>query len=376
MAILLRFWRDQAGNFAVLTALVMPLLLSGGVFALEFASAYVKRNDAQTATDAVALATAKKLMDGENFNAVQAAAKAQFAELLGISPDLVTISVRTGTDGPDTVEITGSYTTASTGLFGPASIQIKTSSTAKGGTTVSAKKIAALSMYFVLDRSGSMIEMTDQIDTKKYACYVYKYPTITIYTDPCYLTKMEVMKRSLAALFAKFKANRNDTLYARTGAVSFHLYVDTEHPMTDRTDTTLAYIDKLFAAGGTNSAPAFEIAEKAFAKEDSIHLAKHGSAAPKYLVYITDGANAYPWINDPKTLKSCSNLKAQGVIIYTIFLQNRFYTDAVVKNAETMVRTCASSSDRYFRAGNAVEFSAAINTIGSVATATRAKLIR
>jgi Flp pilus assembly protein TadG len=63
---------------------------------------------------------------------------------------------------------------------------------------------------------------------------------------------------------------------------------------------------------------------------------------------------------DQRTLQACGNIKAAGVVIYTV----AFQIPGDEAGALTLLKSCASDADKYFAPGTASELLAAFNAIG------------
>lgn len=98
--------------------------------------------------------------------------------------------------------------------------------------------------------------------------------------------------------------------------------------------------------------------------------------AQDYLILMTDGANTmsptYPKhdnydsaVSDTLTAQLCANIKAAGVLIFTI----SFDVNSVI--LRNQLRICASSPDKYFEATNQIQLKDAFNGITSQVTQLR-----
>jgi hypothetical protein len=63
---------------------------------------------------------------------------------------------------------------------------------------------------------------------------------------------------------------------------------------------------------------------------------------------------------DQRTLQACSNIKAAGIIIYTV----AFQIPGDEAGALTLLSNCASDKDKYFAPGTNGDLLAAFNAIG------------
>ena len=104
--------------------------------------------------------------------------------------------------------------------------------------------------------------------------------------------------------------------------------------------------------------------------------APYGPTATKIMVLMTDGFNTHsPNYPDHEgtdvtaanqiTAQTCANIKATGIVMYTIAFQ---VTDPTIKS---ILANCASGSDKYFDAGSIGSMQSAFATIGAKLNAVR-----
>src|SRR5262249_37176564 len=142
---------------------------------------------------------------------------------------------------------TGTYTTTTSSTSSGGSSSGGGSSTTTGTNTT--KTANALSMYFVLDRSGSMDELTDTVNAEQptksqtttstytYSCGTTKKPktctgtTTTTTQVTNYYTKMEALKIAAGKLTTQLNKADPNMQYVRTGADSFNNVAQTPTPL-------------------------------------------------------------------------------------------------------------------------------------------------
>ncbi|MBP1885380.1 Flp pilus assembly protein TadG [Ensifer mexicanus] len=403
---------DRGGNFGMMTALVAPLLLAAGGVSIDMANMLMTKNQLQDATDAAALAAASALVSNEqpNIDAAKAIArkflKAQMATsnsadtpAEGSQPGTATAqstdSAAAAAEAPNWDDINTSEVNitetpngvkgksfkvsilnkhriefnAMTRLLGTDSIELETRATAESAT----ESKNALSMYLVLDRSGSMAWKTNTIDTTKSKCPNYteanwnKYPNLSA-TSPCYITKVNALKTAASDLFAQLMLADPGSIYVRTGAVSYNASQDPAGSLAWGTTGAAAYVNALVATGGTASGNAFKTAyQKVIAStEDTAHANKNGQVPTKYIVFMTDGENNYA--NDDTVTKSwCDTAKANKVQIYSVAFM-------APDRGKKLLEYCASSTSHYFEAEEAADLVAAFKAIGERASAMVSRL--
>lgn len=433
-----RLLGDRRGNFGMMTAIMLPVMIAGAGVAIDATNMVLYRSQLQEATDAGALAAATALANqteqtaaetlGKDFTAGQMAnylagdsttATAIKANTkVAITPDGTT-PTSTGTETSFTVQVSSSYdmplngmthmlsffsgtswdsVTLSTSSTSKSSYETKTASnnasgsTSGGGSstttgTNTSKTANALSMYFVLDRSGSMDELTDTVNAEQptksqttTSTYTYSCPTkskpnktctgtTTTTTDvPNYYTKMEALKIAAGKLADQLDKADPNMQYVRTGADSFNNVAQTPTPLAWGTGSTSSgvrsYVSKLTSSGTTDSSGAFKAAYDALsaASETSIQNAKNGATLTKTIVFMTDGNNNVANA-DTTTRTYCDKARTAGIKVYTIALM-------APAQGQALLQYCASTSSAYFDAQNAADLVQAFQEIGAAATGT------
>ncbi len=239
---------------------------------------------------------------------------------------------------------------------------------ATGSTKSMTASQKALSMYLVLDRSGSMAENTDTVTgtaTYSYSCGWRKTCTGTKTT---YLTKIDALKQAADALLKQISSADPDQYYARLGAVSYNSAMDTPQALAWGTVAVSNYVNALVASGGTDSSNAFKQAYQAVtsATEVSLHQTKNGQTPDKFIVFMTDGENNYTSA-DTATKQWCDSARAAGVQVYSI----AFMAPAT---GQALLSYCATDARHFFAANNAGDMIAAFKYIGEKAVSATTRL--
>ncbi|MEY9195724.1 MULTISPECIES: vWA domain-containing protein [Sinorhizobium] len=402
----MKMLKDRGGNFGMMTAVAAPLLLAAGGVSIDMANMLMTKNQLQDATDAAALAAASALVSEEQPSIAEAKELARkFLKTQGggtTTPDTPAVSgdgTPTGTqsspptwDDVNTLEVNITETpngtkgkifqvtvvnkrviefNAMTRLLGTDSVELEASSTAESAT----ESKNALSMYLVLDRSGSMAWKTNTINTTKKSCPNYteatwsKYPYLKA-TSPCYVTKIDALKTAVSDLLAQLLVADPDQIYVRTAAVSYNSVQDAAGTLAWGTSGAASYVNALVATGGTASAGAFKTAyQKVIAEtENTTHAAKNGQVPSKYLVFMTDGENNYA-NDDTVTKQWCDTAKANKVEIYSVAFM-------APQRGQELLRYCASSASHYFEAEEVTDLVAAFQAIGERAAAVVSRLTK
>jgi Flp pilus assembly protein TadG len=385
---------DREGNFAVLTALLIPVGLAAAELAMDVSGLLAEKTRVQATADAAAIAAGAALVN-EEVTVDEAKQIALNFVKEQLSPELGAIEQsrqEQGTSSPyaaydigncttvDVVQSTGVGTTkvfdvtVSTcldkkltvlGAFYGSSMHTITASGSTRSTTASQK---ALSMYLVLDHSGSMAENTDTVTgttTYTYSCGKRKTCTGTQTT---YLTKIDALKQAADALLDQIATADPDQYYARLGAVSYNAAMDTPQALGWGTTAVSNYVNALVATGGTDSSNAFKQAYQSLASatEDSLHQTKNGQTPDKFIVFMTDGENNYASA-DTATKQWCDSARTAGMQVYTI----AFMAPAA---GQALLSYCATDASHYFAADNASEIIAAFKYIGEKAVSASTRL--
>lgn len=392
-----RMIRNRQGNFALTTALVLPVLLAGVGVAVDLANMSQYRANLQDAADSSALAAASAMAaKGMNKDDAKQLAidfiNGQLAKLgdNGVAdPDAkdkdlllgesvtITQSAVNGTGKLFNVKVNIGYDVPLSGftsLLGWQTAHISVSSTSESQTETK----NALSMYMVLDRSGSMAENTDNstTTTSTYSCGTTKNPKTCTKTTTTYVTKIEALKTAVATLVQQLDTADPDKKYVRTGAISYNNVAQSPTNLAWGTSGITTYVNALTATGTTNSGGAFETSEKALIEkpsggktENDEHLAKNGQKDPsKFIVFMTDGENNVANA-DTLTKKWCDTAKTNGIEVYTV----AFMAPTAGKN---LLKYCASSTAHYFDANDADDIVAAFKNIGQKAAALTNRIVQ
>ena len=367
---------NEKGNFAITTALLLPVLFGTVGVAIDLANVMQFKNKLQAAADSASLAGAAalaaeaktadqaKLLSKEYLDAQMTnGAMAVTGDGSSSSPTMASPAVVTVTEEPYyitgkkfTVKVDTSYKVPLSGLsklIGFSSMTVAVSSKTESNT----KTKSALSMYFVLDRSGSMGSNTST--TYSTTCTDSKGKP---YTCTKYYTKIASLQLAVGSLLAQLKDADPDDMYVRTAAVSYNQSMQTATELAWGSSAVGTYVNALTATGNTDSSAATEWAyQKVKATtEDTIHMAKNGKIPARYIVLMTDGENNIASA-DTKTKKTCDNAKANGVEVFTV----AFMAPTAGQN---LLKYCATNPSNYFPAENTTDLVKAFKTIGEKAS--------
>lgn len=415
-----RLLKDRRGNFAMMTAIVFPVMLAAGGVAIDLTNMVMIKANLQDAADSAALAAASALAnDGKK------AADAKLIALRFLKTQMIsssTIDEAAGDDADDSknpndfdsstivdiketptsgsgmsykVDISAKYNVqfnAFTRLLGQTSTTLSAKSTAESAT----ESKNALSMFLVLDRSGSMSFKTNEIASQSVACKNWTsdnwQQSYVRAETPCYLRKIGSLKKAVGSLAAEMDRLDPNKELVRTAAVSYNDMMQTETKLNWGTKGALDYVNALPAEplGGTDSHAAFAKALEKLAPakasdetENKAHKDKNGQVPTKYIIFMTDGENthyngaqsaAYAKKSDDDTKASCVKAKAAGVIIYTVaFL--------APQRGKELLQACAHTftsekdlTDHYFEAEDTSALISAFKEIGERTAAVVSRL--
>jgi Flp pilus assembly protein TadG/uncharacterized protein YegL len=376
-----RFLRNKAGNLSLMAALILPVGLAAGGLAIDMSKMIATKAALQNAADAAALAAASALANkgitedaaktlatdfvaGQMSNHMDNPAKEKTKPFNFASCTHVSVKDQTtvGTAKKYDVTVQTCYDvqySALSAFLGQTGGRLTVISSTE--STTESKN--ALSMYLVLDRSGSMSEYTNTV-SGSYTCR-YGRKTYTCYT---YYDKITALRMAATSLMNQLGTADPDTVLVRTAAASYNTAMQTPSPLAWGETATKTYISKLTADGGTDSGLAFKTAYQALvaSSENTAHMNKNGQVPSKYIVFMTDGDNNYTSA-DTETRKWCDLARTNGIEVYSVAFM-------APTRGKTLLSYCATTSAHYFAAENADDLNAAFEYIGERATETSTRL--
>ena len=396
-----RLLRDRKGNFGMMTALVFPVLLAAGGVAMDMTNMVLAKAELQDATDAAALAAASAMAnDGKNATEAKLIAmrflktqmtgsnaigktekkdgKDDKGEGSAVDFDSTTVidikeTALLGNGKSFKVDVKSSYTlqfNPLTRLLGQKSATMNAKSTAESAT----ESKNALSMFLVLDKSGSMAWITNEKDAKTTSCINWTESNWGDYrtqpTSPCYVSKMAALKLAVASLFTQFKVADPTSTFVRTGAIAYDSVSYTPSELDWGSTASLNYVNDLDANGGTASGGAMKTAYRRIKKDSELtaHKEKNGQVPTRYIVLMTDGDNNNT-ADDTTTKTYCDTAKSEGIEIYTVAFM-------APSRGQALLKDCASTSAHYFQAENMAALVAAFKVIGERASAVVSRLTK
>ncbi|HTO33994.1 MAG TPA: TadE/TadG family type IV pilus assembly protein [Pararhizobium sp.] len=407
---------DKSGNFAMMAALLVPVVFATGGVAIDMTNMMMAKDQLQDATDAAALAASSALVnEGLTIEKAKALAKdfvktqsrnylsadmtdeAKAAFDLALSSnttaDITEKTAAVGNSKTYTVEVSSKLDlplNALTRLLGKETVEISTVSRSLSSTE--AKN--ALSMFLVLDRSGSMGEDTATINSvsptkpESYNCGTNNRPkTCTRYVTN-YITKIEALKTAGASLLLELKTADSTSTLVRTGGVSYNNTMQAESPLAWGVTGVSSYVGNLTATGSTDSSAAFKNSYNSLLaknsagalKEEAEHKLKNGQVPKKYIVFMTDGENNYydgkqsaanGDKSDTETLDYCTKAKTAGFTVFTIAFMA---PDRGQKLLDACATDDTTTEKYYFAAEDADQLNLAFKYIGEKASEVTVRL--
>lgn len=412
--VLSRLLKDRLGNFGMMTALLLPVLLGAGGISIDLTKMMMTKNRLQDASDSAALAAASALAN-DNMSI-------EDAKLLAL--EFLKTQMQSGgasPGDPDSADTGGQP--EETNAYASSLVQIDETSTVGTGkswvinvsanydmplnpltrllvkdkTTISASTTAesatesksALSMFLVLDRSGSMSFKTGDIASRTVPCKNWiesnwLKPEVTA-TTPCYIRKIGALKSAVANLTTQLNTADPEMELVRTAAVSYNDQMQTETQLAWGTAGASTYVNALPTepTGGTDSHAAFAKALDKLVPSDAsdeteipAHKDKNGQVPTKYIIFMTDGENtayngksndANGKRSDTETKASCDKARAAKVEVFTVAFM-------APTRGQTLLKYCATTQSNYFEASNMTQLVAAFKAIGEKAVAAVARL--
>ena len=392
-----RLGADRAGNIAMTFAIVAVPLLGAVGASIDYVQLVNAQRHLQDSIDAAAVSAAASLVANKhtdstvddyaiNFVLAELGTTLTATEINQLKGKLNVSVKSTGSGSVKTysIKVSGGYTVQLSPFaqfLGYGSMPISAVSSTESQST--AKN--AMSMYVVLDRSGSMSFVTDTIDTTTYKCQNYtssnwsSYPKLSK-SNPCYVNKMGALKKAADALFSELDTLENKDLtdsVVRVGAVSFNDQMQTPKAITWGTTNARGYVSDLpdYPTGGTDMTDGMKQAYDALtaSSETTAHTNKGNTSFSKFIVLMTDGKNtgyssAWNPALDAITLTYCANARKAGITIYTV----AFMAPA---NGATLLKACAGVTSNYYAAKDMTSLIKAFADIGNKAAKQATRII-
>jgi Flp pilus assembly protein TadG len=382
-----RLRRDRGGNFGIMTAILLPVLVGSAGFAIDTMNIIASQRQLQEAADSGALATATALSSGKvttddqakalakDFVSGQMANYVDEATISAIkSSTSVTITTTTSANGKSYgISVNASYPLSLTPFMNVLGFKTSTIAAASKTTSGISQQRSAVSMTLVLDESGSMLANTGTQIVPTKSCQQYNSSGQSIGTkSPCYVKKIDALKTAANLLLDQLDKADPQAKYVRTNAIAWSGAVQDSNTFgwgTNRTRTEV--INTMSAGGNTESAAPMLQAYNDLNKTDSgseskIQANAGNTSLTKYIVFMTDGENNKD-LSDTNTLTTCTNAKNAGIKIYSIAFM-------APTRGQSLLSKCASGPTYYFQAESMNDLTSAFQAIGQSAAADKTLL--
>lgn len=368
-----RLLKDRSGNFGMMTAILLPVLIGGGGIALDLTNMMMSKTQLQDAADSAALAASTALATGEAADeaAARKLAKDFFiaqmgnymgAEAAGALAGTTDVNVNTTTTSNGksfNVSVGSSYNLALTplmGVFGHQTMNIATNSVSISGINTTQP---ALTMALVLDESGSMHDSVGKPGVNKHAALREAANALFNALDEA--DPMKKLVRTAVYTYDQKMVSSSAPAWGTTAA---------------RTEVQKIVDDRY---GTTNANEALSEATRAIKPkadgsdvESKEHLKKGNKTVHRFLVFMTDGEMTGTdgrWSSsiDSNVRKKCDEAKATDIHLYTVALK-------APTNGKTLLQYCASSNKDYFEAETMDKLIQAFETIAQDASKEKTRL--
>lgn len=373
-----RILGDRGGNFGLMTAFALPVILAAGGVAMDLTNMVLTKAELQDAADSAALAASSALSNDKKTVAQAKEIAESFFKTQMVSSQIdganAIVDIKETVIGGNAKEFKVSVTTSSTlqlnpltRLLGQTTAAVSAASTAESATGAK----SAVSMYFVLDRSGSMGEEITHEET--YPCPTTRRPN-RMCTDMVGtgLTRIASLKLASASLLTQLDTADPTATFVRTGGVSYNNKAQSPTDLAWGTADVRSYVNALTADGNTNSAPAFKKAYEGLTSgtEEEAHTNKpgNGQTPKKYIVFMTDGDNNQAGADsETKTLCDSARSEKSKIEVYTIAFM-------APSGGQKLLRYCATDAEHYFEAESTEDLLAAFDAIGKDAASAVSRL--
>jgi Flp pilus assembly protein TadG/uncharacterized protein YegL len=383
---------DRNGNFAMMTAIVLPVLIGGAGLAIDLGNIMLSQRQLQEATDSAALAVATALADGKvddtggkalakDFVSGQMANTVSAAAASAIkSATNTTITTTTnGTAKSFTVAVSSSANITLTPLMGLLAGNTRTITASSNSASGSGSTKNGLSMEVLVDESGSMAQNTTTV--KNTPCLIPLLNGCLLYGPPVYVTKIEALKQAATALFDALDKSDPTPRYVRTGVISYTNGIKGKSAMAWGTSDSRRYVTNMTLAptGGTDATTSVNTATTAIKKngygtdtESVEQMKKNNANSDRVIILMTDGemtGNSDQWSKtlDQSVRDECAAAKSAGIVIYTVAFM-------APENGKNLLRYCASSSANYYEPNTMDGLVAAFASIAETATKSVSRL--
>ncbi|MEB2843597.1 vWA domain-containing protein [Endobacterium cereale] len=384
-----RFIRQENGNFALMTALILPVLLGTAGMAIDATNMVLSRAQLQDATDAAALAVSSRLADkkidsstgseyGKNFVAGRFSGSSDATSVAAIKAG-TTVSITTTAQGVSgksfAVAVNSSVPVPLTPLtrllFGQ---EVNVSAASKTVSGYGGPR--GLSMEVLLDTSGSMAQNTA---TQRTRCTLQLFNICLAY-QTYYVTKLDAVKEAATALFDGLDKVDPTPKFIRTGAITYATTMVAQSNMAwGTTDSRRQVNNILTAVGGTDATLSMQTAinniKASPAKTDteSVEQKKKGNdPVDRVIVLMTDGemtgaSAVWDAVFDKSVRDQCAAAKTAGIKVFTVAFM-------APPRGQDLLKACATTEANYYEPNTVDSLVSAFAEIAEKATAQPTRL--
>ncbi|MGF9567386.1 TadE/TadG family type IV pilus assembly protein [Neorhizobium sp. JUb45] len=377
------------GNFSVMTALIMPVLLGVAGMAIDATSMVLSKAQLQDATDAAALAVSSRLADkkidgttgsdyGKNFVAGRFSGTADAATVTAIKA-ATTVSITTTAQGSSGKSFTVAVNSRLPVPLNPLTRLIfgQQVNVAAASKTVSGYGgPQGLSMEVLLDTSGSMVQPTTTQRTK---CTLQILNICLSYTT-FYLTKMDAVKEAATAMFDGLDKVDPTPKFIRTGVITYANGMVGQSAMAWGTTKSRSQVNAIATpVGGTDATNSLDTATSNIkvntgkTDTESVEQRKNGNdPVDRAIVLMTDGemtGNSALWDStiDNNVRLKCAAAKTAGIKIYTVAFM-------APSKGQDLLKYCATTEANYYESNSVDALVAAFADIAAKVTAQPSRL--
>lgn len=391
------FARSRQGNFGIMTAIILPVVLLCASISLDFLKLSDDRNRLQAAADSAALTVSNAYAGGTTDAALLQKLAEKFisanVSLGGTNQTVPTVALTISNATPKTATVTASMDVElmMAGIIGKQTQGISVSTT----TTLSGPSY--IQVAFLIDNSNSMsipgtpaelIRWTNINGGCQFACH--DTPTIARGEEDGLAAakrygiklKMDFIRDALGQFMSKLEP----LLQPNTHSLQLGIYTvgttfQTVVPMTDNrsivdaklplvevegTWPTSGVIGPQGGDGWTYLSEGLQIMGK---KLTNIGDGTSPTKRKTYVVFMTDGVDSYPWYRTfgIKYAPDCIALQNMGVTMLTVQTYYPPSTDVQLKESLKRVPValsqCASNPQNYLMAEDGPKIQSAVNRI-------------
>jgi Flp pilus assembly protein TadG len=313
--------KDKRGNFAMMAAIVTPLLLAGGGVALDLANQTAMKTRFQAAADSVSLTVATRIANGDLTvaNAEDFGEKLLLAQMtsdnsrfsdLKVLPEVNIQEIKSGGNTTWNVKVGGRVsqsTTPFSKLMGYDEMEVEIASTSTN-STISAQ--GALSMAVVVDVSGSMGWLVSEYSQPAEIALGINYVTLGYITDYLQVSKLnhKLSDQAIKKVINSYNYDKCDKVYYKKNkrknflrAISKPLWTDA-NTAYNYCVTPVNALDEYLDAGGKKNKlknnlnlilPYLEDTKIEALRDATAELFNQLSAADKDKKYVRTGLSAY-----------------------------------------------------------------------------------